>query len=112
MISQVRIASIAVLKSTCFLASLRVRVKVAYFLGGVNGMLGLLRPPRDEALLQVHTSPVFPLFFLHGVFLQTKSMNDANVLSKNPGRAASLRPLPHARKALQYSTSARCRPQP
>ena len=46
-------ASIAVLKSTCFLASLHVRVKVAYFLGGVNGMLGLLQPPRDEAVLQV-----------------------------------------------------------
>ena len=46
-------ASISVLKSTCFLASLHVRVKVAYFLGGVNGMLGLLQPPRDEAVLQV-----------------------------------------------------------
>ena len=46
-------ASIAVLKSTCFLASLHVRVKVAYFLGGVEGMLGLLRGPRDEAVLQV-----------------------------------------------------------
>ncbi|CAM9551552.1 unnamed protein product, partial [Ectocarpus sp. 12 AP-2014] len=47
-----RMASIAVLKSTCFLASLHVRVKVAYFLGGVNGMLGLIQGPRDEAVLQ------------------------------------------------------------
>lgn len=50
---QARMASIAVLKSTCFLASLHVRVKVAYFLGGVNGMLGLIQGPRDEAVLQV-----------------------------------------------------------
>lgn len=49
-------ASIAVLKSTCFLASLHVRVKVAYFLGGVDGMLGLMRGPRDEAVLQVTPS--------------------------------------------------------
>lgn len=46
-------ASIGVLKSTCFMASLHVRVKVAFFLGGVNGMLGLLQGKRDEAVLQV-----------------------------------------------------------
>ena len=52
-VCQVRMASIAVLKSTCFLASLHVRVKVAYFLGGVNGMVGLLQAPRNEAVLLV-----------------------------------------------------------
>lgn len=55
-------ASIGVLKSTCFLASLHVRVKVSYFLGGVDGMLGLLLGRRDEAVLQVivfHSSTLF-----------------------------------------------------
>eukprot|EP00752_Nemacystus_decipiens_P017602 g15775.t1 len=73
----VRMTSIAVLKSTCFLASLPVRVKVAYFLGGVNGMLGLLQPPRDEAVLQVCLGDlfVFLLFvsplLVRGVLLRT-----------------------------------------
>lgn len=54
---QVRMASIAVLKGTCYASSLPVRVKVAYCLGGVNGMLGLIRGPRDGAVLQVWLAP-------------------------------------------------------
>lgn len=104
-ISQVRMASIAVLKSTCFLASLHVRVKVAYFLGGVSGMLGLLRPPRDEAVLQVTgvTDWLFSFFLLFPVFvLLLQAKVKLGPLSKTPARAANLASLelfPRAQRA-------------
>lgn len=50
---KVRTESLAVLKSICFLAHLEIRVQVARSLGGVDGMLTLVRDPIQSVALQV-----------------------------------------------------------
>lgn len=45
--------ALAILRSTCFLAPLDVRVRVTRCLGGVKGMVTLIRASQPAVVLQV-----------------------------------------------------------